>query len=176
MESNRHQYAQGLRLLQIPIKSFKTSWNKQNMVNTSNKLKTTHRYHRRLTKIHENVLSGHTNLINNMHKNGTEPRRHERKKIIPTIPTYGYVAKQQHKNQKSTPMTTKSKENKMEPDWMTQKISSAEYVRRNYPRVEGDTPQLLTQPLFRKFNADSVNDYRQIIIDTDYECQQEVWT
>ncbi len=111
-----------------------------------------------------------------MHKGGVEPKRHERKKIIPTIPTYGYVAKQQHKNQKHTmtTMTTKSKGIKMEPDWTTQKISSAEYVRRNYPRVEGDTPQLMTQPLFRKFNTDGVNDYRQIIIDTDYKRQQEV--
>ncbi len=62
----------------------------------------------------------------------------------------------------------------MDPDHTTQKILSAEYVRRNYPRVEGDNPQLLTQPLFRKFNADGVNDYRQIIIDTDFVRQQEV--
>jgi hypothetical protein len=69
--------------------------------------------------------------------------------------------------------TTKSKETKMDPGYTTQKILSAEYVGRNYPRVEGDTPQLLTQPLFRKFNV-SVNDYRQIITYTDNERQQEV--
>ncbi len=40
--------------------------------------------------------------------------------------------------------------------------------------MEGDNPQLLTQPLFRKFNADGVNDNRQIIIDTDFVRQQEV--
>ncbi len=62
----------------------------------------------------------------------------------------------------------------MDPEYTTQKISSAEYVRRNYPRVDGDKPELLTQPLFRKFNADGVNDYRQIIIDTDFVRQQEV--
>ncbi len=40
--------------------------------------------------------------------------------------------------------------------------------------MEGDKPELLTQPLFRKFNADGVNDYRQIMIDTDFVRQQEV--
>ncbi len=84
------------------------------------------------------------------------------------------MAKHQQKNPKHTPTTmTKSKETKMDPDYTTQKISLAEYVQRNYPRVEGNIPQLLTQPLFRKFNADGVNDYRQIIMDTDYERKQE---
>jgi hypothetical protein len=52
--------------------------------------------------------------------------------------------------------TTKSRETKMETDWMNQKILGAEYVRRNYLRVKGDIPELVKQPLFRKFNADGV--------------------
>jgi hypothetical protein len=122
----------------------------------------------------DTVYKRNQDLVGNMHKSNTEPRRQDKKKIIPTLPTYGYVAKQQQRNPKQTTTTTKSKEVKMDPDHTTQKISSAEYVRRNYPRVEGDNPQLLTQPLFRKFNADGVNDYRQIIIDTDFVRQQEV--
>ncbi len=43
-------------------------------------------------------------------------------------------AKQQQKNPKQT-TTTKSKDIKMDPEYTTQKISSAEYVRRNYPRI-----------------------------------------
>jgi hypothetical protein len=169
METSQHHYAQGLRLLQICIKKLQDRlkqakygrYLKQTKSDTP-ALPPAHQVpYPKFTRTYYPDIGykRNTDLINNMHKIGTEPKRHERKKIIPKIPTYGYVAKHQQKNPKHTPTTTtKSKETKMEPDYSTQKISLAEYVRRNYPRVEGDTPQLLTQLLFRKFNANGVND------------------
>jgi hypothetical protein len=170
MENNRHQYAQGLRLLQIWIKKLQDRleqakygrYLKQVEGENITTPPAQQLPYPKFTKTYypDTVYKRNGDLVNSMHKKNTEPKSQDKKKIIPTLPTYGYVAKQQQKNPKNVTTMTKSKDTRMEPDHNTQKISSAEYVRRNYPRVESDIPQLLTQPLFRKFNANGVNDYR----------------
>jgi hypothetical protein len=135
MESSRHQYAQGLRLLQIRIKKLHDQleqaiygrYLKQAESDTQVPSPAHQVQYPKFTKTHypDTGYKRNTDLINNMHRGNVEPKRHKRKKIIPTIPTYGYVAKQQQqRNQKYTPTTTtmKSKDVKTEPDWTTQKL------------------------------------------------------
>ncbi len=40
--------------------------------------------------------------------------------------------------------------------------------------VESDDPTIIHHPLYRKFNADGLNDYCQISIETDFDKNQEV--
>ena len=107
----------------------------------------------------------------------------DKKKIIPVIPTYGYVAKQGEKFRKGTQKPikkmvrtaemTKSKpipENEyIAPEWTNLKLSSTEYVQAKYPMVKSDDPTVTHYPLYRKFNADGLNDYCQISIETDFD-------
>ena len=59
-------------------------------------------------------------------------------------------------------------------DWTNLKISALEYVQHNYPMVESDDTKVTHHPLYQKFNADRLSDYCQIILETNYDRNQEV--
>ena len=114
----------------------------------------------------------------------------ERKKITPSIPTFGYVAKQSEKFGKPVQSNIKkmvrayqaeaikpkpiSEKEYVAPEWTNLKLSATEYVQAKYPMVESDDPTVTHYPLYRKFNADGLNDYCQISIETDFNKNQEV--
>ena len=109
----------------------------------------------------------------------------ERTKAPPALPTYGYVARQQDRAGRPTGTTKKptrtytadqpkSKPDVQAPDWMNLPMSANEYVHNRHPMPQSDDPTVIKQPLYRKFNADGINDYCQIIMETGYDKQQEV--
>ena len=114
----------------------------------------------------------------------------EKKKITPSLPTFGYVAKQGEKFGKipQAPIkkmirtyqaeTIKSKpipeSEYIAPEWTNLKLSATEYVQAKYPMVESDDPTITHHPIYRKFNADGLNDYCQISIEIDFDKNQEV--
>ena len=114
----------------------------------------------------------------------------ERKKIIPSLPTYRYVAKHGEKIGKivQNPMkkmvrTCQSDFSKTKvipeikyvaPEWTNLKLSATEYVQAKYPMVESDDATVIHHPLYRKFNVDGLNDYCQIILETDFDKHQEI--
>ena len=111
----------------------------------------------------------------------------EKTKIVPSLPVYGYVAKQAERGGQSQPTPARKPiktyqaearkptfENKTPRDWTNLKLSASEYVQHNYPMVESDDPNVIHHPLYRKFNSDGLNDYCQIILETNYDRNQEV--
>ena len=114
----------------------------------------------------------------------------ERKKVTPSIPTFGYVAKQGEKFGKPTQFNIKKmvrtyqaetikpkpipEKEYIAPEWTNLKLSATEYVQAKYPMVESDDPTVTHHPLYRKFNADGLNDYCQISIEIDFDKNQEV--
>jgi len=78
-----------------------------------------------------------------------------------------YQNKQKQKNAKDVPVEAKP------PEWVNLPLSAEEYVK-NYPMVISDDPKTTADLLYRKFNADGINDYRQIELNTGYDKQQEV--
>ena len=111
----------------------------------------------------------------------------EKKKMTPSLPVYGYLAKQAKKGsqtqQNPTRKTVKTYQaevkkptydNESPRDWTNLKLSASEYVQNNYPMVESDDPKVVHHPLYQKFNSDGLNDYCQIILETNYNQNQEV--
>ena len=105
----------------------------------------------------------------------------EKTKIQPSLFTYGYVAKQQNRTtgtiKKPTKIYAPDTKNKPEvkaPEWTSLPMSAADYARNQYPMTPSDDPTIISQPLYRKFNADGLNDYCQILMETGYDKQQEV--
>ena len=108
----------------------------------------------------------------------------EKKKITPSLPVYGYVAKQAEKGSRTQlkkPIKTyqaemrKPNQDMDSPrDWTNLKLSASEYVHNNFPMVESDDPKIVHHPLYRKFNTDGLNDYCQIILETSYDRNHEV--
>jgi hypothetical protein len=121
-------------------------------------------------------------------KYSTAPAKvEERKKITPSLPVYGYVAKQAEKGGRTQTNPTKRTiktyqaetrkpltEMDTPRDWTNLKLSASEYVQHGHPMVESDDPNVIHHPLYRKFNADGLNDYYQIILETNYDRNQEV--
>jgi hypothetical protein len=100
---------------------------------------------------------------------------------------YGYVAKQAERGgrtqtnpSKRTIKTYQAETRKpltemdTPRDWTNLKLSASEYVQHGHPMVESDDPNVIHHPLYRKFNADGLNDYYQIILETNYDRNQEV--
>jgi hypothetical protein len=111
----------------------------------------------------------------------------EKKKITPSLPVYGYVAKQAERggrhqtSQTRKPIKTYQAEvrkpvyeSDVPRDWTNLKLSASEYVQNNFPMVESDDPKVVHHPLYRKFNSDGLNDYCQIVLETNYDRTQEV--
>ena len=65
-------------------------------------------------------------------------------------------------------------DNESPRDWTNLKLSASKYVQHNYPMVESDDPKVVHHPLYQKFNSDGLNDYCQIILETNYNQNQEV--
>ena len=109
------------------------------------------------------------------------------RKITPSLPVHGYVAKQAKRGGRTQTSTTRKPikiyqaeirkptyEADSPRDWTNLKLSTSEYVQHNYPMVESDDPHVIHHALYRKFNLGGLNDYYQIILETNFEENQEV--
>ena len=107
----------------------------------------------------------------------TEPIEVEdrRKKIHPSLPTYGYVSRQE-KLHKSVVTRKPQRVYQVEeaPEWTNLPLSATEYVNRGYPQVPSNDAKVESQPLYRKFNMDGLNDYCQMVIKTSHHKQHEI--
>jgi len=107
----------------------------------------------------------------------TEPIEVEdrRKKIHPSLPTYGYVSRQE-KLHKSVVTKKPQRVYQVEeaPEWTNLPLSATEYVNRGYPQVPSNDAKITSEPLYRKFNMDGLNDYCQMVIKTSHHKQHEI--
>ena len=107
----------------------------------------------------------------------TEPIEVEdrRKKIHPSLPTYGYVSRQE-KLHKSVVTRKPQRVYQVEeaPEWTNLPLSATEYVNRGYPQVPSNDAKITSEPLYRKFNMDGLNDYCQMVIKTSHHKQHEI--
>jgi hypothetical protein len=106
----------------------------------------------------------------------TEPHEVEerRKKIQPSLPTYGYVSRQEKLHRPTARKTYKTYQHEEMPEWTNLPLSAMEYVNRKYPPPPSDDAKVEAQPLYRKFNMDGLNDYCQMVVKTGYQKQHEV--
>jgi len=99
----------------------------------------------------------------------------KKKKIQPSLPTYGYVSRQERLHK---PVTSKRPQKTYQieeaPEWTNLPLSATEYVNRGYPQVPSNDTKITSQPLYWKFNMDGLNDYCQMVIKTSYDKQNEI--
>ncbi len=99
----------------------------------------------------------------------------KRKKIQPSLPTYSYVSRQERIHKPAAakrPQCTYQVEEA--PEWTNLPLSATEYVNRGYPQVPSNDTKITSQPLYRKFNMDGLNDYCQMVTKTSHHKQHEI--
>ncbi len=106
----------------------------------------------------------------------TEPHDvdERKKKIQPSLPTNGYLSRQERLHRPTPRKTYKTYQPEEAPEWTNLPLSAAEYVNRKYPMPPTDDAKIEAKPLYRKFNMDGLNDYCQMVVKTGYQKQHEI--